>query len=558
MLMKSTLRSLAMTAAFWAAIALTACGGGDPLPVQAGTVIGAAGGTVTGPNGAQVVIPAGALASDVTIAVTQSSAGAPAMPGSFTAFGQTYAFTPHGTTFAVPVTITVPFDPSMVPAGRTPLLYKTNAQSQWELVANATVSAGNLTAQVSSFSWTATGTIPLVIDQQPINATVVAPATASFTVVGSGGVSPTLQWERFDVGTATWGPVQTGTGGTTATYTTAATTLADNGARFRVVISDTQGQPAINSNEVTLTVTTGIVAPTITTQPRATSANAGSSATFSVVATGTSLAYQWRFNGTPIAGQTSASLTLTNVQTVDAGSYTVVVSNLVNGSHINSVTSIAATLTVSAGTVMPTITTQPQATTATVGSNATFSVVADGTDLVYQWYFNGITGAIPGATAASLTLTNVQTGNAGSYMVVVSNLVNGSPVNGVASIAATLTVNAVGCAVTIGGTGQPHLQTDCFDVSSSRIEAGVQLIWADLPDDVEILLVQTAGSATAFDTIYVYRPLAQGRIWSRTNIGGIPGIVRTGNQVTLTSVSVPELMAPGATTLTLSGVLTAP
>src|SRR6185436_1696911 len=84
-------------------LGLAAGGGGDgtapppsaptpPPPPPAGTVIGAAGGTVTGPSGASVVIPAGALASDTRILIEVVTAGAPALPTSFTATGQMFAF----------------------------------------------------------------------------------------------------------------------------------------------------------------------------------------------------------------------------------------------------------------------------------------------------------------------------------------------------------------------------------------------------------------------------------------------------------------------------------
>lgn len=141
---------------------LAACGGGDDdggsggTPA-AGTVVGAAGGTVVGPNGAKVEIPPGALATDTTIRIDQTSAGAPALPGGFTASGQTYAFTPHGTTFAVPVTMTLPFDPALVPAGSRPTLYKTNGQNLWEQVASVSVGANTVSAQVTGFSFGTAG-----------------------------------------------------------------------------------------------------------------------------------------------------------------------------------------------------------------------------------------------------------------------------------------------------------------------------------------------------------------------------------------------------------------
>ena len=84
----------------------------------------------------------------------------------------------------------------------------------------------------------------------------------------------------------------------------------------------------------------------------------------------------------------------------------------------------------------PLITTQPQSQTVTVGANVEFSVTASGKPAPsYQWYFNGTT--VNGATGASLSLTNVQTANAGNYTVTASNT-SGT----VTSSAATLTVSA--------------------------------------------------------------------------------------------------------------------
>ena len=138
-------------------IALAGCGGGggddsSSAGSSGGTVIGAAGGTASGPSGAAVVIPAGALALETRIEVAQTAGGAPALPAGVSAAGPVFAFTPHGTLFAAPVTMTLPFDPASVPAGRTPALYKTNAQNQWEHLALATFGAGSVSAQVSGFS----------------------------------------------------------------------------------------------------------------------------------------------------------------------------------------------------------------------------------------------------------------------------------------------------------------------------------------------------------------------------------------------------------------------
>ena len=76
--------------------------------------------------------------------------------------------------------------------------------------------------------------------------------------------------------------------------------------------------------------------------------------------------------------------------------------------------------------VPPAITAQPQSQTNSVGTTATFSVTASGTPpLNYQWRKDGANlvdgGRVSGAGAATLLLTNVQTGDAGDYAVVVNN-----------------------------------------------------------------------------------------------------------------------------------------
>jgi hypothetical protein len=152
-----------------------------------------------------------------------------------------------------------------------------------------------------------------------------------------------------------------------------------------------------------------------------------------VVASGTApLSYQWQFNGGAIGGANSASYSLTNAQSANAGNYSVVVSN-----SAGSVTSNAASLTVNAVLTAPAISTQPAAQTVTVGGTATFSVVVVGSPtMTYQWLFNG--AAISGATASSYSLTNAQSANAGNYTVTITN-----GAGSVTSSAASLTVNPV-------------------------------------------------------------------------------------------------------------------
>jgi hypothetical protein len=103
---------------------------------------------------------------------------------------------------------------------------------------------------------------------------------------------------------------------------------------------------------------------------------------------------------------------LTSTTLGDTGYYAVVVTNA-----YGSVTSAVATLTVLAA---PSILVPPQNLATPAGSNALFTVgVAAYSPVNYQWVLNGTN--IPGATGASLLLTNVQLNQSGSYSVAVSN-----------------------------------------------------------------------------------------------------------------------------------------
>ena len=157
------------------------------------------------------------------------------------------------------------------------------------------------------------------------------------------------------------------------------------------------------------------VAPSITMQPQSQTVTAGQNVKFSVTATGYGpLSYQWYIGSTSISGATASSYSITNVQAGNAGTYTVTVSN----GTLPNAKSNRAVLTVNPAP--PSITTQPQSQTAMPGQNVKFSVVATGTaPLSYQWYKDSI--AIPGATSSSYSISKVQSSNAGTYTVTVSN-----------------------------------------------------------------------------------------------------------------------------------------
>jgi hypothetical protein len=156
---------------------------------------------------------------------------------------------------------------------------------------------------------------------------------------------------------------------------------------------------------------------------------AGQGADFAVVADGSQpLSYQWFYNtNTTVPGGLTATLTIASAQFQDAGAYSVRVSN--GG---GSVVSTAAVLTVLGP---PVILLQPANQSTFIGSNATFTVVADGTPpLRYQWYFNTNT-VLPVDTNSQVTILNAQTNDAGTYSVIVTNIYGAAT-----SIVARLTV----------------------------------------------------------------------------------------------------------------------
>jgi len=62
--------------------------------------------------------------------------------------------------------------------------------------------------------------------------------------------------------------------------------------------------------------------PAITSQPANQNVTAGANVTFTVIASGSNpLNYQWRRDGTNLAGATSSSLNITNVQLAHGGVY---------------------------------------------------------------------------------------------------------------------------------------------------------------------------------------------------------------------------------------------
>src|SRR3569832_759226 len=136
-------------------VALASCGGSSQPAADSGTGtgIGPAGGMVTEPYGAQIIVPAGALATTVDIGLARDLADAPSLAATaIDTAGAGYALTPHGTAFATPVTVRIPFDADRIPSDATPVLFKAEPGGAFTPI-ESTVSGNMLVANVSDFSW---------------------------------------------------------------------------------------------------------------------------------------------------------------------------------------------------------------------------------------------------------------------------------------------------------------------------------------------------------------------------------------------------------------------
>ena len=173
--------------------------------------------------------------------------------------------------------------------------------------------------------------------------------------------------------------------------------------------------------------------PVITAHPQSQTVAPGATAVFKVAVTGTPpLGYRWLRNGQIIVpfGQGKSSLTISNVHASDAGTYSVVVTNIVERAGVLSSNALLTVL----GPLV--VLESPQNLDLQPGKSAVFRIAATGTPpLLYQWKLNG--ALLAGQTNSMLTLSNVQAESGGRFTVTVLN-----DAEAVTSEAALLVVHA--------------------------------------------------------------------------------------------------------------------
>ncbi|PYX65751.1 MAG: hypothetical protein DMG78_29455, partial [Acidobacteria bacterium] len=259
----------------------------------------------------------------------------------------------------------------------TPAATTSDSGSTFDIVVSN--SAGTVTSNAATLTVNAAAVAP-TITTQPVNQTVTAGQTATFTVVASGTAPLSYQWQRNGANIS---------GATSSSYTTPATTTADSGSTFRVVVTNTAG--SATSNAATLTVNV----PAIQVGP----------INFGNVVVGTRVSQALIISNTGTATLTITQVTVTGA-TFSASGYTLPLS--VNAGQQTTIT--VAFLPTAVGTVSGSV---------SIVSNAPTSPTSVGLS------GSGIAATFTlGISPTSLSFGNVSVGSSSSQNVTVTNTGN--------------------------------------------------------------------------------------------------------------------------------------
>ncbi|MBP6865888.1 MAG: immunoglobulin domain-containing protein [Candidatus Didemnitutus sp.] len=285
---------------------------------------------------------------------------------------------------------------------------------------NATWVLNTSIAGVVNGTWTPA--LAPLIGSQPASRTVTLGSSTTLSVSAVGIPRVSYQWRKAGVDLP---------GATQPTLTLTNLSAAD-AANYTVVVTNSAG--SLESELATVSVDGTAVPPVITTQPASQTVTEGEGFTLSVAASGTApITYQWRKDGAVIAGATAATYTVGAATPLDAGSYTVDVTNAGG-----TATSDAAVITVKGIGLI-----RPGGYAASVTGGAAGDTVTVNTALALKTYAESATpytiivsgtidlGAgvrikpksnktIRGATVASTILGTIEISNANN--VIISNL----------------------------------------------------------------------------------------------------------------------------------------
>lgn len=277
----------------------------------------------------------------------------------------------------------------------------------------------------------------IVITAQPVSVSGAYNTNAKFTVKAS-GTGLTYKWQYRKSEEDSWHNCTSLTGYATPTLTVPVTMERD-GNQYRCVITNISN---VTATSKTVSLTLKRAALKITKQPANQEAGRGETVTFSVSATGDVLSYQWQYragtdgewsNATSTGNKTASMQVALNATTLQRY-YRCMITDMYGNTQTSTAVKPIEIIK---------ITSQPVSASAGLNKNASFTVIAQGTALTYQWQYRSDENSTwkntsqTGCKTASLTIPVTQDRDGNQYRCVVKNISGSS----VATNAVTLTLS---------------------------------------------------------------------------------------------------------------------
>ncbi|MGA2097013.1 MAG: hypothetical protein ABSH39_11985 [Candidatus Acidiferrum sp.] len=305
-------------------------------------------------------------------------------------------------TFSVAVTGTAPFNyqwqkNGTAVSGATSSSYTTPTTTAADNRALFTVvvsnSVGKTTSNTATLNVAAAAAGAPTITTQPVSADVTVGQTATFSVAVTGTAPFNYQWRKN--GTAV-------SGATSSSYTTPATTAADNRALFTVVVSNSVGN--VTSNAATLNVAAA-AAVAVQVSPRSATVALGSTQQFSAAVTGTSnTAVTWTAKGAGCSGAACGTISSGGLYTPPASVPSPATISVTVTSVADPTKSASASVTLVAAAVLLSIT--PAAAVVPTASTDSFTASVTGVpNPAVAWSLSG--AGCSGTSCGSLATTSL-------------------------------------------------------------------------------------------------------------------------------------------------------
>ncbi len=291
---------------------------------------------------------------------------------------------------------------------------------------------------------------PVITNAPPLLQTNGVGTTFSLTINVSGSPPLIYQWQHDGTNLTSKSKNYIGVNTSSLIITNAQTNQSGD---YTVIVTNRYGAATTNVNVLIIPM-----APIITVPPTNQTVGVGNTVTFPITAIGTlPLHYRWQRDGTNLlnkgnfSGVNTNTLKITNAQTNDSGTISIVVTN-----NYGAVTD-SVTLAVLA--LPPEIVVPPTNEISGLGGIVTFNVTATGSlPLFYQWRTNGVN--IPkgphysGINTNAFTITNTQPVDAGTYEIVITNAFGSASTNAILTVltAPVMTLSLTGSNIADGLT----------------------------------------------------------------------------------------------------------